>query len=171
MEPFLGQIQSLGFSFAPVGWMHCNGDLISIAENSALFALLGTTYGGDGQSTFALPDLRGRVMVNQGNGGGLTPMVIGQMGGSEQTTLTIGQMPAHNHGFSISVNSNATGEENTPSGKLAKKTGAYNEDSTTGAFHPVVQQTVGSGSPFGLRNPFLGIYHAIAIEGIFPSRS
>lgn len=97
MEPFLGQIQAFGFNFAPRGWAGCNGQLLSIAQNTALFSLLGTTYGGNGQTTFALPDLRGRYMVNQGQGPGLSLYTIGQVGGTETTTLTSTQMPIHTH--------------------------------------------------------------------------
>jgi microcystin-dependent protein len=96
-EPFMGQIMQVGFSFAPRGWMTCQGQILSIAQQSALFSLLGTTYGGNGQTTFGLPDARGRTFVGTGQGPGLQPYSLGQIGGTENTTLTINQMPMHNH--------------------------------------------------------------------------
>ena len=96
-SPFLGQIQAFGFNFAPRGWALCQGQLMSISQNTALFSLLGTTYGGDGTTTFALPDLRGRVAVGQGQGPGLTNVVMGEQAGATQITLTTAQMPAHTH--------------------------------------------------------------------------
>lgn len=96
-EPFLGEIRAVGFNFAPRGWAQCNGQLLSIAQNSALFSLLGTTYGGDGVQTFALPDLRGRAAVGVGTGPGLSPIVQGQDGGAQQVTLTSLNLPAHTH--------------------------------------------------------------------------
>src|SRR5688572_4385704 len=97
MEPFLGQIQAFGFNFAPRGWAQCQGQLLAISANTALFSLLGTTYGGNGQTTFALPDLRGRTMVGQGQGPGLSPYVIGEQGGTENVTLTVNNLAAHTH--------------------------------------------------------------------------
>lgn len=96
-EPFLGEIRMVGFNFAPRGWAFCQGQIMSIAQNSALFSLLGTVYGGNGQTTFGLPDLRGRSPVGTGQGGGLTDIVVGEMSGSENVTLLTNQMPAHNH--------------------------------------------------------------------------
>lgn len=98
MEPFLGQIQAFGFNFPPRGWSTCAAQQLSIAQNSALFSLLGTIYGGNGQTTFGLPDLRGRSTIGQGHGPGLSPYDIGQMSGTESTTLTLNNMPIHNHG-------------------------------------------------------------------------
>src|SRR5216117_169121 len=97
MEPFIGQIQAFGFSFAPRGWATCSGQILSIAQNTALFSLLGTTYGGNGQTTFALPDLRGRAMIGPGQGPALSSHVLGEVGGTESTTLNPNQMPAHTH--------------------------------------------------------------------------
>jgi microcystin-dependent protein len=96
-NPFIGEIRMFGGNFAPVGWAFCDGQLLSIAENDVLFALIGTTYGGDGQNTFALPDLRARVPVHQGSGAGLSTRVIGEAGGGQQVALTVPQMPAHTH--------------------------------------------------------------------------
>ena len=97
VEPFIGEISMVAFTFAPRGWAFCDGQLLAISQNTALFSLIGTTYGGDGRTTFALPDLRGRVPLHMGNGPGLTSRPEGQKGGSETVTLTVSQMPAHNH--------------------------------------------------------------------------
>ncbi len=99
MEPFIGQIQLFGFGWAPQGWATCDGQLLSISSNTALFSLLGTTYGGDGRTTFALPDLRGRVPLHQGQGPGLSSYVLGEVLGQESVTLTTQQMPSHTHGI------------------------------------------------------------------------
>ena len=112
-EPFLGQIMLVGFNFAPVGWALCNGQILSITQNTALFSLLGTTYGGNGTTTFALPDLRGRAAVGFGQGPGLSNYDLGQSTGTETVTLTVGQMPAHNH--MVAANA-ANGNVSSPSG-------------------------------------------------------
>src|SRR5262245_53022514 len=96
-EPFLGEIRTFGFNFAPTGWAMCNGQLLAIAQNTALFSLLGTQFGGNGQTTFALPNLQGRVGIHEGQGAGLSQYTIGQVGGTETVTLTVNQIPAHNH--------------------------------------------------------------------------
>lgn len=171
MDPFIGQIQAFGFNFPPQGWAFCDGQLISIAQNTALFALLGTTYGGNGQTTFALPDLRGRSMVHAGQGPGLSPIVQGQSGGVENVTISLNNMPAHNHSVSIGVNT-GSGEDASPTTKIASSPNAFSEDVTPGAFlGGVNQQNAGGGQPFPIRNPYLGIYHSIALQGIFPSRN
>src|SRR5499426_4244130 len=103
-EPFLGQIQPFGFNFAPTGWATCDGQILSIAQHTALFSLLGTTYGGNGQTTFRLPDLRGRVPVHQGQGPGLSPYTLGEVTGTENVTLITTQIPAHNHIAQSAVN-------------------------------------------------------------------
>src|SRR4051812_8894828 len=102
-EPFLGEIRMFGGNFNPRSWALCNGQLMSIAQNSALFSILGTSYGGDGVQTFGLPNLMGRMPIRWGNGGGLTPRVIGQIGGSEIASLNTGQIPAHNHTVSVTA--------------------------------------------------------------------
>jgi len=172
MEPFLGQIQAFGFNFAPRGWAQCNGQLLPIAQNSALFSLLGTIYGGDGRTTFALPDLRGRSMINYGQGPGLSNIQIGQRGGNETTTLQTTNLPPHNHGVSIPV-SNTSGGEGTASGQyIANHSGGFNEDPTGGqTLGAVSQSTIGSGIPFNSLPPFLGSNICIALVGLYPSRS
>lgn len=171
MDQFLGQIQTFGFNFPPIGWMHCNGDLLPISGNEALFALIGTIYGGDGQNTFALPDLRGKSMIHQGTGAGLSTFVIGQTSGQENISLLTSNMPAHNHSVTVGVNT-SNGEEPVPTKVLAAKSQGFAEDPTgTSVLGGVTESIMGSGSPMYIRNPYVGIYHAIAIEGIFPSRN
>lgn len=171
MEPFIGQIQAFGFNFAPRGWAKCEGQLMSIAENNALFALLGTMYGGDGRTTFGLPDLRGRNIVGVGNGPGLNPVVQGEKGGSESVILTPANLPAHNHLVSVAVNT-GNGEETTSTGFIASHAGAFSDEATPGAgLSGVSSSNTGGSQPFQNRDPYLGINYCIALQGIFPSRS
>lgn len=172
MEPFLGQIQAFGFNFPPQGWLFCDGQIVSIQQNTALFSLLGTTYGGNGVQTFALPDLRGRTMVHPGQGPGLSPIFQGQVGGTENVTLLVTNMPAHTHTTSIAVNA-ATGEENSPANsKIAATPNGFSEDVTAGAsLGGVTVLPSGGSQPIAIRNPYLGIYFSIATQGIYPSRN
>lgn len=176
MEPFLGQILMVGFNFAPVGWALCNGQTLSIAQNTALFSLLGTQYGGDGRTTFALPNLQGRVAIHQGNGAGLSPYVIGQVGGVENTTLTIANLPAHSHSAHCNntpgPNIDPTGgywAEANPGGRSPVATPAY-ASSTTGTMAAGAVGTTGSNQPVSVVQPYLCINFIIALQGIFPSR-
>src|SRR5215471_21069671 len=114
-EPFIGQIQAFGFNFAPTGWATCDGQILSIAQNTALFSLLGTMYGGNGQTTFALPDLRGRVPIHQGQGPGLSPYVMGEASGTESVTLLTTQIPQHNHSVAAS---SVAADQASPDGAL-----------------------------------------------------
>lgn len=136
-EPFLGEIRWVPYNFAPRGWAFCDGQLLSISENTALFALIGTTFGGDGRTTFALPDLRGRVALHAGSGPGLTPRQLGQVGGQEQVTLTPGQMPAHSHPLNAS---SGAASEGSPAGNVLAATG----DGGGGIVHACVSN--GSGN-------------------------
>lgn len=163
MEPFLGQIMLVGFNFAPKGWAFCNGQLLSIAQNTALFSLLGTQYGGNGHVTFALPDLRGRAPVHQGEGAGLSDYTVGEIGGQERFTLTSPQLPPHVH----SLNGPAA-EQTTdrPSGTVAPAIGgSYGVPGSAG-----MTGVAGNGQPVEHRSPFLVMNYVIALEGIFPSR-
>lgn len=192
MEPFIGQIQPFGFNFAPRGWATCDGQIISIAQNTALFSLLGTTYGGNGQTTFALPDLRGRSMIHQGAGPGITPVVMGQAAGVENVTLTLGNMPAHNHALIDGAahvattilatnNNNASNTVDNGSnglGDSGSMPDIYRESPSgtiaLGGVKSVISGVTGpSGSniPVSIRNPYLTINICIALEGIFPSRN
>jgi microcystin-dependent protein len=171
-EPFLGMIIIVPYNFAPRGWAFCNGQILPIAQNTALFSLLGTTYGGNGQTTFALPDLRGRVPNSSGQGPGLSSYDLGQVGGTESSTLTINQMPGHNH----TVTAPASGEDATSSkpagnylGKTASPIYSATTDNTLTAAIP--SGNTGGSQPFSLLQPYLTLNFCIALEGIFPSRN
>lgn len=166
-DPFLGQIMQVGFNFAPRGWAECNGQLLPIAQNTALFSLLGTTYGGDGRTTFALPDLRGRISKHVGTGPGLAPVSWGQRGGAENVNLSAANIPP----LSIACNT-GEGEESSPTGRfpagLTEDVVGFT-DTANGSMANGV--TGGAGTSFGIQNPYLGVYHVIALVGIFPSRN
>ena len=165
MEPFLGQIQIFGFNFAPRGWALCDGQLLPINSYQALFSLLGTTYGGDGRTTFGLPDLRGRSAIHFGQGPGLSSKTIGQKGGNENTTLIAGNLPAHSHNRGLST---ADGEENNPlNNVVATHNLAFNEDATNQS----PSSSVGNNQQFSNQDPFLVVNYCIALQGVFPSRN
>jgi len=167
MEPFIGQIQAFGFNFAPQGWAKCDGQLLPISQNQALFSLLGTTYGGDGRTTFALPDLRGRVPMNYGQGPGLSNHPIGQKSGLENVTLTIAEMPSHGHSLHGIKKMDQIG---------GTKHGVVRNDYAPSDGTPTVSlgtDTViptGGGQPHTNMQPYLAINYCIALTGIFPSR-
>lgn len=169
MEPFLGQILLVPYNFAPRGWAFCNGALLSIAQNSALFSLLGTTYGGDGVTTFALPDLRGRVPISSGQGPGLQPYTLGEQTGSETVTLITTQIPAHTHSVQAGIGSSAV----TPEGNFLGSdsvTSIYDVTAAT-TMNPAMIGVAGGSQPHENRQPLLVMNYIIALEGIFPSRS
>jgi microcystin-dependent protein len=178
MEPFVGQIQSFGFNFAPRGWAFCNGQLLAISSNTALFSLLGTYYGGNGVSTFALPDLRGRVPIHQGQGPGLQNYSIGTQGGFETVTLNGLQMPSHNHLATATIRANSQpGDEDSPEGNyLAAHAGdenysaAANSNMASNAATVTIQNN-GGNQPHSNMAPYLVINWCIALFGIYPSRS
>lgn len=173
MEPFIGQIQLFGFNFAPRGWALCEGQLLPISQWTALFSLLGTTFGGDGETTFALPDLRGRSPVGVGSGPGLDTITWGVRAGNYQKTLTVSNMPSHNHISNMDVNT-ANGEESNPQNNvIAAHAAAFAEDPSSGAKlnNSAVSSNTGGGQAFNLRNPFLGLYYSIALTGVYPSRN
>jgi len=169
-EPFLGEIRVFGFNFAPVGWAFCQGQLLPIAQNTALFSLLGTTYGGDGIQTFALPDLRSRVPVGFGQGPGLSSYVLGQQSGTENVTLTQVQMPQHSH--TVQAN-DSPGTATRPAGGVLARTGAGTYATSTDGTTMLTNMVSGSGGsqPHTNLQPLLGINFCIALQGIFPSRS
>jgi microcystin-dependent protein len=170
-DPFLGEIALVGFNFPPLGWALCNGQLLPINQNTALFSLLGTTYGGDGITNFALPDLRGRVPIHMGQGPGLSSFVIGQTGGAEAITLTAAQMPSHSHTLNAS---SQNGSSDTPTGAFPAKSAAgvpqYGAASNT-AMAAAAVSTAGSNVPHENHQPFLTMNYIIALNGIFPSRN
>ena len=177
MDFYLGTILMVGFNFAPQGWALCNGQLMSISQNTALFSLLGTTYGGDGVQTFALPNLQGRVPIHQGNGQGLSPYNIGQLGGVENVSLQTGQMPAHSHSFAQPCNSTeGSATLSTPAGKFNATggRGASNNiyaATSNAAMGAGTTGNSGNGLPVPVIQPYLTVNFIIALTGIFPSRS
>jgi len=158
-EPFIGEIRAVAFTFAPTGWAMCNGQLLSIAQNTALFSLLGTTYGGNGTTTFALPDLRGRVAVHIGGG-----LVEGQSGGEEAHTLTTNEMPTHSH--AIRAGDHQT--TNRPLGAVAARGGDYTTTPTATTMAPTAN--TGGSQPHNNMQPYTVLNYCIALVGIFPSR-
>lgn len=180
MEPFLGEIRLFGFNFAPRGWALCNGQTLSIAQNTALFSLLGTQYGGNGQTTFALPNLQGRVAIHQGQGPGLSPRTIGEVAGTETVTLISSQIPPHTHPLLASAAAAAT---NAPANNaLAASAGSLEDGTPTianvyaaaapnTALNPASIGPNNGGQPFGIMQPYLVMNYCIALEGVFPSRN
>lgn len=177
-DPYIAEIKLFAGNFAPHGWALCNGQLLSISSNSALFAIIGTTYGGDGMTTFALPDLRGRVAVHVGAGPGLDPVSLGQQGGNNSVTLAVNQMPAHNHTATGTVLASSNSPDTTnPSNALHAKTRgkAYvNADAVPDVYMKsdnvdVTVHSTGGGAPVSVMQPYLGITYLIALNGIFPS--
>jgi len=167
-QPFIGQIQQFGFIFAPLGWAFCNGQLMSIAQNTALFSLLGTMYGGDGVTTFALPDMRGRVSLHFGQGPGLSNYVQGETGGTETVTLQGIQMPMHNHTLNASTGQKLVivpGGNNLGAGTI------YTNAALDSVLTPGTIGQTGGSQPHENRQPFLIINWCIALQGIYPSRN
>jgi microcystin-dependent protein len=169
MDPFIGQILLVPYNFAPRGWALCNGQLLPIAQYTALFSLLGTTYGGNGQTTFALPDLRGRVPVGSGQGPGLQNYDLGAIAGTETVTLLQSQMPAHTHVVQASIGNSSASPENAFPGSDTQ-TSIYDGAAST-TMNPAVIGPAGGSQPHGNLQPYQVLNYIIALEGIFPSRS
>lgn len=163
-QPYVGEIRMFGGNFAPSGWMFCDGQLLPISENETLFQLIGTTYGGDGQTTFALPDLRGRVPIHQGNG-----VILAETGGAEEITLTVNQIPAHGHPLLAST---GPGSANTPVGNVTAEPPSislYIEDVPSVGLSPAAVGPVGGSQPHTNFQPYLCVSFIISLFGIFPS--
>ncbi|WP_210496047.1 tail fiber protein [Patulibacter sp. SYSU D01012] len=182
-EAFIAEIRMFGGNFAPRGWAFCQGQIMSIAQNTALFSLLGTTYGGNGQTTFGLPDLRGRTPIGTGQGPGLPATNLGEISGSPTHTLIITEMPAHNHTFQnagTTVDLPATNGRATtsrPEGGIPAAGGSYAPLASAGGTKTRVNASVsgtvgiaGGSQPFSIMQPYLGMNYIIAVEGIYPSR-
>jgi microcystin-dependent protein len=174
-EPFIGEVRIFAGNFAPRSWAFCQGQLLSIAQNTALFSILGTTYGGNGQTTFALPDLRGRYPMQPGQGPGLSPRTLGEQGGSETVTLISTQMPAHTH--TLSANG-AAGDSISPQGGFnagltlsgtGQPESLYASSADT-TMNPAAIGAAGGSQPHNNMSPFLCLNFIIALEGIYPSR-
>jgi microcystin-dependent protein len=166
-QPYVGEIRMFGGNFAPAGWLFCEGQLLPISENETLFQLIGTTYGGDGESTFALPDLRGRIPIHQGNGFGLA-----DTGGAEEITLTIQQIPVHTHAV-LATNNTATGTVPNNSQILSASTEVtvlpYGTDAPNVSLSPQSVSPVGGSQPHTNFQPYLCVDFIISLFGIFPS--
>ena len=163
-QPYVGEIRMFAGNFAPAGWMFCEGQLLPISENETLFQLIGTTYGGDGESTFALPDLRGRIPIHQGNS-----FILAETGGAEEITLTVGQIPAHSHALLAST---SVANASSPAGALlAQSTAAdlYIEDTTSVSLNALSVTAVGGSQPHTNFQPYLCVDFIISLFGIFPS--
>lgn len=174
-NPYLGEIRLFGFSRTPIGWQTCDGSLLSIAEYDALYVLLGTTYGGDGINTFAVPDLRGRVPIHQGQGPGLSPYVIGQKAGTEHVTLVGTQMPAHTHTMLATTNAATSRTPGTTllPGAISGDT-LYASDvagATPIGMAPGSTSNVGGTQPHDNTMPTLTVQYCISLFGIFPTQS
>lgn len=167
-EPFLAEIRIFAGNFAPRGWAFCNGQILAIAQNTALFSLLGTTYGGNGQTTFALPDLRSRVPVHAGQGPGLSSVNLGEVSGTETVTLTVNEMPTHPHTANAS---NGASSASRPGGGVPASGGAYAPSPDGAVMNPAMIGNTGGSQPHNNRQPYLGLNFIIALEGIFPSRN
>ncbi len=171
-DPYIGEIRMFGGNFAPAGWALCNGQLLSISEYSALFSLIGTTYGGDGQNTFALPNLQGRIPIHAGRSPGLSPRVLGEMGGVESVTLTSGQAAAHSHTFSGSTD---TAEASDPAGNVLAAAPGISLFLKAQPVRPLGPETItasaGGNQPHQNMQPYLCVSFIIALEGVYPSRS
>ncbi|QZY29598.1 phage tail protein [Nocardioides coralli] len=169
-DPFVGEIRLFGFTFAPRGWALCHGQLLPITQHTALFSLLGTLYGGDGRTTFALPDLRGRTVVGSGQGPGLANHRQGAAGGAEAVALTIDQLPAHRHEVTAS---RRRGRSRNPAGRFLARSrrGRLYDAQHAETMHVEMITEVGGGLPHDNLPPYLPLSWCIALEGIFPSRS
>lgn len=173
-DAYLGEIKMFAGTFAPQGYAFCNGQLLPIAQNTALFSLLGTTYGGDGVTTFGLPDLRGRAPIHNGNsqGPGLSPRPLGQKGGAESNTLSVAQMPAHNHTLNAV---SSVGNQTTPTNNTMADSGLFDKEySDTNADTTMNANTVGNtggNQPVNNMQPYTVINYIICLSGIYPSQS
>lgn len=168
MDPFVAEIRIFPFNFAPKGWAFCNGQLLPISQNTALFSLLGTVYGGDGKSTFALPDLQGSAAMHPGQGQGLSQRFLGEQSGSESVTLLESEMPAHNHGM---VGVEDDGSFLTPQNMLlAAGNQMYAATPAGGQLAPQGLAPAGGSLPHNNMQPYLTLNYCIALQGVFPAR-
>jgi microcystin-dependent protein len=170
MDPFVAEIRIFPFNFAPRGWAWCNGQLMPISQNTALFSLLGTTYGGDGKSTFALPDLQGRAPMHPGQGPGLSLHDLGEVGGTESVTLLESEMPLHNHMVGIAPE---PGEVTSPSGNsiaVSQEGNVFVAGTANKQMSASILPPAGGNMPHNNMQPFLTVYFCIALQGIYPPR-
>jgi microcystin-dependent protein len=174
MDAYMGVIMPFAGNFAPRNWMSCEGQLLAISTNSALFSILGTTYGGDGRNTFALPDLRGRACVGQGQGPGLSQYSPGQKAGLEHTTLVLGQIPAHTHPLTLACNPDGSASPDPTNGYFAVAPDNLYSPSSSGAVMALqtnAASITGGSQPFSNLRPYLALYQIICTYGLYPSRN
>ncbi len=182
VDPYIGEIRAFGFNFAPQGWMICQGQLLPIAQNTALFSILGTTYGGNGQTSFALPDLRDKLVVGAGQGPAMSSYVLGQTGGATSVTINANQMPAHNHSATVKV-STAAATTSTPTATSAiavakqvvnttdRTVLKYDTTTTNTAIGTMKTSNSGSGSAINITQPVTSTIYCIAVQGVYPPRN
>jgi microcystin-dependent protein len=171
-DPFIGEIRMFGGNYAPLGWAFCNGQLLAISTNTALFSVIGTYYGGDGVRTFALPNLQGRVALHQGIGPGLTPYTVGEQGGSEGVQLTLNQIASHNHGAQTA--SGPPADQARPSNNLpgfSQSGNVYSSASGDSALKAAFVSPAGGNQPHPNVQPFVTFSFIIALQGVFPPHS
>ena len=169
-DPFVAEIRIFPFNFAPKGWAFCDGQLLPISQNTALFALLGTTYGGDGKSTFALPDLQGNSAMHPGQGQGLSLRDLGEMGGSETVTLLLSEIPVHTHAIGV-AESDAAESSDIGGNTLARASLAiYAPAASLNAMAPQALAPAGGSLPHNNLQPYLTLNFCIALQGVFPAR-
>jgi microcystin-dependent protein len=170
-DPFMAEIRIFPFTFAPKGWAFCNGQLIPISQNTALFALLGTTYGGDGKSTFALPDLMGSAAMHPGQGSGLTERFLGEIGGTESVTLLVSEIPVHTHSLLAAGSDPAESNDPTNNALARSKNGnAYTNQPPITQMAPQALAPAGGSLPHNNMQPYLTLNFCIAMQGVFPQR-
>lgn len=171
-EAMIGEVKMFAGNFAPRGWALCNGQLLQISQNSALFSILGTTYGGDGRTTFALPDLRGRVAVHSGTGNGLVRKQLGQIGGEENVNITIKNLPSHTHAIKAVAE---VGDEGLPNGNLPASNSSANKSystlSSNATMNKSMVENTGANLPVNNMQPYLTVNYIICLQGIYPSRN
>lgn len=169
-DPFVAEIRIFPFNFAPKGWAWCSGQLLPLSQNTALFSLLGTYYGGDGRSTFALPNLDGRVPMHTGQGPGLSDHFLGETSGTETVTLLLSEIPAHTHSVQVAIADPA--ESNDPTNKTLATTNRpiYNSTPSNGFMSPQALAPAGGNQPHNNMMPYLTLYFCIALQGVYPPR-
>lgn len=169
-EPFVGEIRMFAGNFAPLGWAFCDGQLLAVSQNDALFSLFGTIYGGDGRTTFGLPDLRGRVPIHAGQGPGLSPRRLGAKGGAEAVTVTANQLPSHGHPLQATDD---LGSTSNPAGNLLAKSttaDAYINETASSPMNSASVTAAGGSQAHNNLMPFLCVHFIVALFGIYPSR-
>lgn len=169
-EPFIGEIRMFAGNFAPRGWAFCDGQLLAISQNDALFSLYGTIYGGDGRTTFGLPDLRGRIPIHAGDGPGLSSRRLGGKAGTEEESLNVNQIPAHRHDVQVTrqIANNLSPQNNLPA--VAGGDAYLSEESNFTSFHSTAVTAVGGSQSHSNLQPYLCVHFIVALVGIYPSR-